>query len=297
MRFSRILYAHFDSYTFRAGFAGDRPLAMEQGKGQPGRLVEDTVSWASAGTVVAGSRLTYHVFGDETHTETTGQGAYRLQGAIWVQTSGMTVVREVLNTVRTNYRACGGEVKWSTLRGNRLRDRVAGMIDAFFVGPAAPFIHFNCIAVRKTDDSAFGMDAWTRDLAVYKTYYLLFAHRLAPGSDNLILLDRRPFNRTGKETELLLCLNRTGFKHNPSYYVTRCRSIDSKCDELMQLTDLLCGAVCWDWNGQQSGSAAKRAAHARILYHLRRRSLAYSTGRSERKFGVWEYRPRRESAA
>lgn len=251
-----------------------------------------------AGSGVTLSSVTYRVFGDESTTEGSGPDSYRVQGGIWVREEGLTVVRQELASLRAEHRTGGGrgELKWSGLRGARLRPRARGLIDLFFTGPAAEFLRFDCIAVRHDEDQTFGSCAETRDLGIYKTFFVLFRNRLPPGSTSIITLDERPGLRPGAERQLQTCLNGAGRKLSPPFTVTACRAVCSRSEDLIQLADLFCGAVAWDWNGRPPRADAKHEAHRLICDRLRRPTLQRETYRDP-KFGIWRYRPRQAGAA
>jgi hypothetical protein len=238
---------------------------------------------------VTASSVTFWVFGDESTTEGTGPDNYRVQGGIWVKAEGMEVVRGELARLSPAPRR-KGELKWRGLRGNRLRYRPQGFINLFFEGLARQFLSFDCIVVRHGADQAYGASAATRDLAVYKTWYTLLNNRLPAGSNSIITLDERRI-RPGAEGELRTCLNYAGAWRSPAFTVTACHAVSSHSEELIQLTDLLCGAVAWDWNGRPHRNKAKRDAHKLICDHLGKNTLRRATFRDP-KFGIWLYQPR-----
>jgi hypothetical protein len=97
-----------------------------------------------------GTTTVFRIFGDES---CTNSGAYRVQGALWVRQDAMTAVRDELARVRA-YRTGGGpaEIKWSRIRGKRLRPRVKALVDVFFTSSVAASMHFNAIIVSHADD-------------------------------------------------------------------------------------------------------------------------------------------------
>ena len=88
---------------------------------------------------------------------------------IWVRQDAMSAVRAELSRVR-RYRTGGGpaEIKWSRIRGARLRCRVKALVDVFFTSSVAASMNFNAIIVsrRRSDAPRWGPRAWGRqDLA------------------------------------------------------------------------------------------------------------------------------------
>jgi hypothetical protein len=129
-----------------------------------------------------------------------------------------------------------------------------------------------------------------------KTFFVLFKNRLPPGSTSIIALDERPGLRPGAEEQLRSCLNGAGARVSPSFTVTGCYAVCSRSEDLVQLADLLCGAVAWDWNGRPPRNGAKQQAHGLICKHLGSTTLHRETYRDP-KFGIWRYRPRQIGAA
>lgn len=237
-----------------------------------------------------GTTTVFRIFGDES---CTNAGDFRVQGALWVKQGMMSAVRGELAKVR-RYRTGGGpaEIKWSRIRGRRLRPRVKALVDVFFTSSVAGSMHFNAIIVSHADDpTRHGGD---HELGVNKTWHLLFRHRLWPNSDNYIDLDERPDRTAQDEYTLRSVLNRTGTRSR--YTVGLLRSVQSTSDELIQLTDLLVGAVAWEWNGPSRTTGAKAQLHEYICDRLHCSTLLHETFRHP-KFDRWRYRPDAERAA
>jgi hypothetical protein len=243
----------------------------------------------SAGST-PGTTSVFRIFGDES---CTNSGDFRVQGALWVRQDAMSAVRAELSSVR-RYRTGGGpaEIKWSRIRGGRLRCRVKALVDVFFTSSVAASMNFNAIIVSHADDpTRHGGD---RELGVNKTWHLLFRHRLWPNSDNYIDLDERPHRTAQDEYTLKSVLNRTGSQ--PRYTVSLIRSVQSTSDDLIQLTDLLVGVVAWEWNDRPRTTGAKAQLHEYICNRLHCSSLLQETFRHP-KFDRWRYRPDAQQAA
>jgi len=248
---------------------------------------------ASSGRPIAtvSSATAYHVFCDESYTSGGSTNRFRIQAGIWVRDTTLPPLRTELSNLRAKYPR-NGEVKWNKLRGSRMPRIVSGLIDVFFSSSVAAQLRFACLAVRESDDPTAGQAAATRDLGQFKAYHLLLSHRLEAGTAAHLVLDGRPNIRPGAEAELQSCLNASGRRRDPPFAVLSCRSVDSAQEDMIQLVDVLGGAVGWAWNDRPSRAGAKRDVHDAICKALGWRTLARETGPWERKFGVWPYRPR-----
>jgi hypothetical protein len=224
----------------------------------------------------------FRIFGDESYTSS---GEYRVQGALWVQRD----LRLRAELARINARP--GEIKWSEIRGKRLRRRARGLVDVFFTSPVAACMHFNAIIVPHKDDPALRVGEC--ELGVNKTWHTLLKNRLWSNSENYIDLDERPGRTDKDEAKLKGFLNRSGSQSRCT--VKLCRSVQSHSEDLIQLTDLLVGAIGWEWNGRPSASPAKAEMHRHICERLKCTTLRRETNRHP-KFDLWLYRPTSQRA-
>lgn len=230
----------------------------------------------------------YHVFCDESHTD---GHAFRVQGGVWVDHAGIRKVREAMRELRAKHPKAR-EFKWSEVHGREPYRSYADLVSIFFQGTAAQHLSFKCLVVRKQDDRSRTNDKSGRDLGFYKAYHLLLKHRLRPGCRYRIRLDKRTGPRRDAEQSVADCLNAEMRWWNPPSEVKSCVGICSKSDDLMQMADILCGAVAWDWNGRKSLAPAKVALADQIIAALEWPDLARETNGTAEKFNVWRYRPR-----
>ena len=229
----------------------------------------------------------FHVFCDESYTEDT----YRVQGGIWANHAGLRVIRSELTALRCKH-AKAREFKWSKLRGKEPTRSYHDLVKIFFDSPAAPYLFFKCLVVHCADDPSRCLGKEERDLGFYKAYHLLLKYRLEPGCRYRIRLDKRTGPRVDPETDVADCLNAEICKWRPPAEVLSCIGVDSHAEDLMQMADVLCGAVGWEWNNRPSNAPAKAALAEEIAAKLDWRSLKRQTGGSAVKFNVWRYHPK-----
>ncbi len=230
----------------------------------------------------------YHVFCDESHI---GPHTFRVQGGIWADDAGMRVIRGELTALRAKHPQAR-EFKWSAVHGSTPYRAYGDLISLFFTGPAAKYLSFKCMVVERTDDSSRALGKTGRDLGFYKTYYTLLRYRVEKGCRYRIRLDRRPSPRPDPEQDVADYLNEAVKSWNPPTQIVSCVGICSKSDDLMQLADLLSGAIGWDWNGRQSVSPAKIALADQIAAHLGWSGLARETSSRASRVNIWRYRPK-----
>lgn len=230
-----------------------------------------------------------HAFCDESHIDTH---QYRVQGGIWVPEEGMRVVRASLRALRSEYPNVG-EFKWTYVGGQKPHVAYSEFVEMFFSGPASRFLSFKCIVIPRSADPSSALGKIGRDLGFYKAYYTFLLHRLEPGFDYHIRLDRKPSPRPEPEAELRQCLNSAGAREPIPWKVFSCRPVRSQTEDLVQMADVLCGALGWAWNGKKSEAAAKPILADQIRHALGWEKLEEKeTYRHASKFNVWRYRPR-----
>lgn len=234
---------------------------------------------------------TFHVYCDESHVGGSVTG-FRIQGGIWVPDHRMRAVRGAFRELRERHPTIR-ELKWEYVTGTAPMTVYRELIDLFFSSPVADLLSFKCLVVQRGDDASRTLDKVGKDIGFYKAYYTLLRHRLAAGSTNHVRLDGRSGPRSDAEGELAKCLNNASASQMwTPFTVASCAAVSSKSEDLIQLADVLCGAVGWAWNGMQSTCGAKPLLHAQITTALRWSTLvSRETGRAEPKFNVWRYRP------
>jgi hypothetical protein len=207
----------------------------------------------------------------------------------------MRTVRAELAKLRAKHPKLG-EFKWIYVTGKTPLTAYGDLVDLFFHSPAAQYLSFNCIVVRRADDPSDRMKKLGKDVGFYKTYFTLLRYRLA--GDNHVRLDHRSSPRAHPEADVARCLNAIAKRDGLAFKVLSCAAPCSKSEDLLQLADVLCGAVAWAWNGKPSTCGAKPALHQHICNHLKWATLENrETALAAVKFNVWRYRPKKKAGA
>ena len=190
-----------------------------------------------------------------------------------------------------------GEVKWTKVSRSKL---------AVYQRLAAE--HFRLVTAAGVEFHALVVDAQGLDHASYndgdaelgfnKFLFELLWHRAGRryGGDERIVvhLDSRTANRD--LTELTLCLNRRAtreFGGQVRVPFARVAFRDSKNSRIMQIADLLTGAVAWhknDHDSRDNPSAARLQLANEIAEHAGRRRLGADTPRGQWALNVWNIR-------
>jgi hypothetical protein len=236
--------------------------------------------------------LTDYVYCDESHINGPNSG-FRIQGGIWVPDHGLRDVRAAFTDLRRRHPTIT-EMKWSYVTGKTPLTIYTDLITLFFHSPVSHLLSFKCLVVHRGEDPSRKLGKVGMDVGFYKAYFTFLKWRLAPGSTNHLRLDKKSSPRPSPEDDLAYCLNcaRTPQRGDP-FVVASCLAVSSKSEDLVQLADVLCGAVGWAWNGMQSTCGAKPILHQQIVTALGWPTLANrQTSGAATKFNVWRYRPR-----
>lgn len=135
------------------------------------------------------------------------------------------------------------------------------------------------------------------DLGFNKFLYQLLHHRVSKrfGHAEKLVVDLDARNSTREVQELQDVLNAGAARHfgNQRRPFTRVAHRCSKTTRLLQLSDLLSGAVAWhknDHDALQSASESKIALATHIAQHAGLRRLGNDSPRAESRLGVWNFR-------
>jgi len=198
---------------------------------------------------------TYNIYCDEScNLEHDGHRVMVL-GAIWCP---LDRVREISSNLRRLKERHGlarsFEVKWTKVSPAKL-DFYRQWMQYFF---AVTDLHFRVLIVpnkEKLNHAAFpGQD---HDQWYYKIYFGLLQVIFSPGMKYRIYIDIKDTRGAKKQKKLhdVLCNNQYDFQRE---IIERVQQIRSHESEVMQLADLLIGAVCYANRGL-SGNAGKEA--------------------------------------
>ncbi len=231
------------------------------------------------------SNPSYSFYCDEsTHLEHDGM-PFLVLGAIRCPTNKVHEVAVRLREfkVRHGYSRYA-EAKWTRVSPNNV-DYYRDIVDYFFDDDD---LGFRTVVATKSglDHEAFGQ---THDIWYHKVFYQLLIRVLVPRVKNYVYLDIKDTRSADKIRHLHDILANSQFDFERQS-IARVQTIRSHESELMQVADVLIGAVNYA-NRRLDTSAAKLT----ILERIRQRSkysLLWNTALSEEKFNVFHWTPR-----
>lgn len=211
-----------------------------------------------------------------------------------------STVDRVLENMR-EYRAVHGmnaELKWSKISDRKIRE-YESLIDYFFAMNNVNQIQFHCIIFDSHQWNHGRYNDGDRDKGISKLYYQLLLHKLVkqcgPAGTCYARLDHR--NSSTSLEELRKMINATAARdHNlADSPLKQLVSVDSKDCDILQLNDVVLGAVAAARNGKHllaTTRQSKARIASRVLEHCGVANFDADTPRAIKRFTVWNMRPR-----
>lgn len=204
-------------------------------------------------------------------------------GAIWTQRSGARQLAAQLRDIKRRHGAAG-ELKWTKVSTSKL-DFYQEVIDWFFDNDA---LHFRALIVPNKaalDHAKFNQGS--HDDFYYKMYFSMLSKILSPTEQHEIYLDIKDTRSNFKVKKLgeVLCNNRYDFTGE---MISRIQQVRSHELELMQLADLLLGALVYRLRGLTTSYAKQQISGKIEARHGR--SLLSSSPLSNQKFNIFVWR-------
>lgn len=226
----------------------------------------------------------YNVYCDEScHLERDGH-PIMLIGGIRCPLSKVQEISLSIREIKERHKA-RGEIKWTKVSSSRI-EFFKNIIDYFFSNKD---LHFRCLIVNdksRLNHSAFNQGS--HETFYYKMYYSMLKIILDPVNVYNIYVDikdTRSHQRVDKLKEVL-CNNFYDFTGDMIRKIQQIRSEES---EIMQIADLLIGAV-----GYLNRELSTNAAKMEIINHIQSKSrltLRNKTSLYNRKFNLFFFTP------
>jgi hypothetical protein len=219
------------------------------------------------------------------------EGRFRGYGGIWVPDSAEKALRDSVAAVRSLHgmQPATGEFKWNKVSTNKL-GAYCDLVDAFF---GCGGVRFNSIIVDRHNP---GPKRGGAEDDHYTEIHWLLRRRMVADVRYVICLDERNNRAPDRHANLQSVLNNCGRRELG--YDGCVREVGARCsksESLIQLADVLLGAVCYHFNGKHSLANAS-AAKCELARDIARRGhfprgLIHSTASSASKFNVWLFKP------
>lgn len=194
------------------------------------------------------------------------------------------------------------ELKWTKV-SNQKSEEYKALVELFFALNNSNALHFHAIAFdsHQVDFKRIG-GGRDNDKVLSRLYYQLLVHKFAKLYPNdigmCVCLDHR--NSSTPLEDLRRMINATlardhDIAHNP---VKQLISQDSCDDDLLQLNDVILGAVCAARNGKHllvETRAAKRELASMVLEKSGLKSFENNSPRGVERFTMWNFRSQQKN--
>ena len=177
------------------------------------------------------------------------------------------------------------EIKWTSVSPSKLLFYI-DLVDYFVSEPALAFRAV--VAKDKCNLNHARYNQGSHDLWYYKTYFYLLDAMIGYTEEYKIFIDIKDTCGGPKVKKLqeVLCNNKYDFKHEVIKGINQIKSNES---EVLQLTDLIMGAVGFYHNGHYDNAHSSQAKKAVVdkLFEKFRRPIIYGTSRGADKMDIF----------
>lgn len=235
------------------------------------------------------SRKYYNVYCDESCHLRNDQRKVFVLGAVWAAKDEIQQISKELRELKSRHGLDSHkfESKWTKISKGK-SEYYCDLVKYFFENEA---LHFRAVIVPDKsilNHDAFGQD---HDTWYYKMFYLLL-HHIVSSEDNTsafnVYLDIKDTKSNAKVIELKRILNIASGENQAE--VSASQQIRSHEAELMQLTDLLIGALSYV-HRSLTANEGKKSVIGVIKEKVGERGLMFSSPKDEDKFNILVWRP------
>jgi len=226
--------------------------------------------------------MDFEIYCDESRQENFSRrdvpDHFVLIGGIWLPTLLRQELKLKIGELRKDHTVYS-EFKWNKVSPSR-EDFYVNLIQLFFREP----IRFRCIVLAVDELDAVTFHQNDIELMFYKFYYQLIHHWILGQNSYRVFVDLKTNRVHDRVTSLHQCLSRSNLNSD----IHSVQALPSHELDILQLTDVLIGAVGYRFHGEQK-SRAKLAVCEEIEKHIG--SRISHTPRGEEKFNIFRFRP------
>jgi hypothetical protein len=220
---------------------------------------------------------------------------FTVVGGIVMHRSFYETCYKTLLDFRKNYNM-NAELKWSKVSDQKF-DQYSALVDHFFALNNSNKLHFHCIIFDNHQWDHKSFNQGDRDVGLSKLYYQLILHkfvRICGKAGSLyVRVDKRLSSTPLVDLQKMLNAAARRDHQLDTDPIKQIVSWDSKQCDLLQLNDVILGAVCAARNGRHllgGGRSSKKAIAASVLERCGLNTFEESSPRSVKRFTVWNMR-------
>lgn len=198
-------------------------------------------------------------------------------GGLWLESARRQHLKARIGELRKCHHV-HGEFKWQKVSPSR-EPFYLDLVELFFGEP----MRFRAIVLAAQEMDAVRFHGADNELMFYKFYYQMLHHWILDQNIYRIFVDVRTNRMRGRVKTLEQVLGNA----NLTAEIACVQALPSRELDIMQLADVLVGAVSFTFNGGGT-SGAKRAVVARIEQHLEH--SIQPTSRADQKLNIFRFR-------
>lgn len=227
--------------------------------------------------------MEYNVYCDEScHLEHSNDNVMVL-GAVYCPKEKKKEICEEIAVIKSKYGVIKAEAKWSKVSPDKL-SLYKELVDYFFHEDS---LHFRAVVADKTELNHQKYNQ-THDEWYYKMYFLMLNYIFNPSNRYNVYLDIKDTHSSEKVTKLKEILINSNYDWSHAI-INNMQPIRSEEVQIMQLTDILIGAISYINRGLYSSDAKLQIVD--LIKRESGKSLVRSTYHSEKKFNIFVWSP------
>lgn len=230
-------------------------------------------------------RSEYNIYCDESCHLMHSDGKVMVLGALWCTKAKRHEAFKRIREIKAQHNLKSDfEIKWNKVSPSKL-SFYSDVIDYFFDDNE---LHFRALVVP--DKSILNHAAFNQnhDIFYYKMYFNLIKVILSPESSYNIYLDIKDTQSQNKVNELQSVLKSSNYDYHDQI-IRKIQQVHSHEIELLQITDLLTGAIGYLHRGLESNSA--KTTLIKRIQERSKYSLLKSTLYKEDKMNIFVWHP------
>jgi len=241
-----------------------------------------------------------HVFIDES---SQNDHHYMVLGALVLPGPGVAPATQMVEDVLASHRMSNSEFKWCKVSRGKA-DAYRALADLYFDEFASRGAEFHALVIDNHELDHRGYNNGDADLGFNKFLFSLLHYRVGRrfGGEERIVVDLDARNTSRHPNELQRVLNSAMGRYLGDYRIApfaRVAHRDSRNTRLLQLADLLAGAVAWhknDHDARPDASPAKMALANHIASRVGLNRISFNSPKSETRLSVWNHALRKRGA-
>ena len=229
--------------------------------------------------------MKYEIYCDESCWEALydkTSHSYAAIGGIWIPAEKRKGIKTFISELKAKY-GLYGEMKWNHICPKSV-DMYREMVNMFFDDEQ---MRFRAICIKAAEVNHERFNAGNGELGFYKFYFQLIHHWMIMGNSYHVFVDYKTNGYQHRVRELGTILNNTSTAE-----LTQIQALPSEESVLIQMADVLTGAVASAFNVPRLGSVSKQSVRDLIEKRLGHGIMGTPVGES--KFNVFNINLRKD---